>query len=100
MSGGACAGGGRWCEQAPGVNRLRRILAVEVSVAGLLELGLWLALPNVVIGILVAFTKPDYVQHFTEQFDLWLPAGAQIAGFGAATVLWPFLLIAPQICAN
>ncbi|MBO0679896.1 hypothetical protein JRC04_20705 [Mycolicibacterium sp. S2-37] len=81
------------------MNRLRRVLAVEISVAGLLELGLWLALPNVVIGIGVAFMKAQYAHHFAEQFELWLPAGAQLAGFGLAMVLWPILLFAPQVCA-
>ncbi|MCK0176135.1 hypothetical protein [Mycolicibacterium sp. F2034L] len=80
------------------MNRLRRLLSLEISIAGLLELGLWLALPNVVIGIVVAFLKPQYAHAFSEQFALWLPAGAHIAGFGTAMVLWPFLILAPHIC--
>ena len=77
---------------------LRRVLDVEVTIAGLLEFAMWLAVPHILIGVVFTFLQPDYVIQFEKQL-VHLPAGAHLVAFGESVLLWPVLLIAPQICA-
>lgn len=77
---------------------LRRILATEVTVADLIEIAMWLAVPHLLIGVVFTFLQPRYVQLFESQLDPGLPAGAQLISFGESVLLWPVLVIAPQIC--
>jgi hypothetical protein len=78
---------------------LRRLLYREVSIADLIEIAMWLAVPFLVIGVGFTFLHPEYVQFFEDQFATRLPAGADLAAFGQTTLLWPVLLIADHICA-
>lgn len=77
---------------------LRRLLQWEVSIADLLEIAMWLAIPFLVIGVGYTFFHPEYVQFFERQLATRLPAGADLAAFGQTTLLWPVLLIADHIC--
>ena len=78
---------------------LRRLLSMEVSIADLIEVAMWLAVPYLVIGIGFTFLHPEYVQFFETQLATRLPAGADLAAFGQTMLLWPVLLIADYICA-
>lgn len=77
---------------------LRRVLSAEVSIADLIEVAMWLAVPYLVIGVGFTFLNPDYVQFFESRLTTRLPAGADLVAFGQTTLLWPVLLIADYIC--
>lgn len=81
------------------VNGLRRLLSRKVSIEAMLEAAMWIAIPNLVIGIIWTFFNADDVARIESQLETRLPAGAELAGFGAATALWPFLLFGHEICA-
>lgn len=77
---------------------LRRVLGYRISVEALLELGLWLAIPYLMIGVGYTFFNAELVDHWYSQLELVLPAGANLVAFGLTTALWPLLLAAPGIC--
>lgn len=81
-------------------NVASRILNREVSVGAALEAGLWFAVPYVLIGVVVAFFHAEYVYMLARQFDVWLPAGADVAAFGQITVMWPGLLLTEGLCMH
>jgi hypothetical protein len=81
------------------VTLLRRILSRKVSVEAMIEVAMWLAIPYLIIGIGWAFVNPDYIKQVDSQLQTRLPAGSNIVAFGSATALWPFLLLAPDVCA-
>lgn len=78
--------------------RLRRLLSRKVSIEAMLEFGMWLAIPYVVIGIVWSFMHADYVGQLESELITRLPAGANLLAFGLTTALWPLLLIAPAVC--
>ena len=77
---------------------LRRILSRPVSVAALIELAVWLAVPYVVIGATWAFIHADRVRELEVTWNKALPAGSSLVAIGQATVLWPALLLLPTSC--
>lgn len=77
---------------------LRRLLGHRVSVAGLLETGLWLAIPYLLIGLVLTFLDPVPMQSMQSQLEFYLPAGANLVAFGQSTALWPVLLLLPFVC--
>jgi integral membrane sensor domain MASE1 len=77
---------------------LRDLLSRQVTVGGALEAALWLGLGYVMIGVVVTFFHPEYVQMLTAQFDSWLPAGGGLAAFGQITMMWPGILLAGDLC--
>ncbi len=80
------------------MSRVREILKRPVSVADILELGLWLAIPHVILGIVWALLHYDRVIALQAQWGQVLPAGGDVAGFGVAIALWPALLVLPEVC--
>ena len=64
----------------------------------LIEAGLWLALPYLVVGIGYTFVNAARVDWMQAQLELILPAGANIAAFAESILLWPLLLLTPLIC--
>lgn len=78
--------------------RLRRLLSRKVSVEAMLEFGMWLAIPYVLIGIGWSFMHADYVGQLESELILRLPAGANLVAFGFTIALWPLLLVAPTAC--
>ena len=80
------------------MSRLRGILRRRFKVADVLELGLWLAIPYVIAGIIWALFHYEVVTALQDQWGRWLPAGGEVAGFGIAIALWPALLLLPTVC--
>lgn len=77
---------------------LRRVLNHQVSIAQLIELALWLAIPYLLIGLTWAFFHVEVVQQFNDHLDKVLPAGAEVVSYVLAAALWPaLLLLAPVI---
>ncbi|OBK43915.1 hypothetical protein A5657_05190 [Mycobacterium kubicae] len=83
-----------------GLQLFRSTLARPISVGAMLELTMWLAVPYIVIGIAWAFLHAGKVQERQAYWDKLLPAGADIAALGEATVLWPALLLLPGGCSG
>jgi hypothetical protein len=77
---------------------VRRVLGHRVSVEALFEIGLWLALPYLVIGIGYTFLTADRVDWMEAQLAHYLPAGANIAAFGESILLWPLLVLNQLYC--
>lgn len=78
--------------------RLRRVLNYEVSIATLIEVAMWLAVPYLLIGLVWAFFHVEQVDQLQTQFNRILPAGSEVAAYVEAAVLWPVLLLLPPVC--
>jgi hypothetical protein len=83
---------------AAALARVRGALDHPVTVAALLELAMWLALPYLVVGVTWAFIHADKVHELEVGWNNVLPAGANIAAYGEATALWPAVLLLPTTC--
>ncbi|MGA5466022.1 hypothetical protein [Mycobacterium sp. NPDC050041] len=81
------------------MDALRRLLARELTVAGWLELGMWLAIPYLAIGIGFTFLQPEFARLAELRLQATLPAGANLVAFGESVLYWPVLLFAPEVCA-
>ncbi|MBJ7465859.1 MAG: hypothetical protein JHD38_19640 [Mycolicibacterium sp.] len=69
------------------------LLSRRVKVEAMIETLMWLALPYIVIGLVFTITHPDDVRALEKQVQTQQPAGADVASFGATTLLWPMMLI-------
>ena len=49
-------------------------------------------------GLRKILTHPDRVQQRQEQLQTRLPAGSDLVAFGEITMLWPVLMLAPEVC--
>lgn len=79
---------------------LRRALGHPVTVAALLEVAMWLAVPYILVGAAWSFVHADRVRELEVEWEKAVPAGANIAAFGEATALWPALLVLPVGCTG
>lgn len=81
------------------VAALRRLLSRKVSIEAMLEFAMWIAIPYLVVGIVWTFLNADDVARIEDRLHTRVPAGAELAAFGATTALWPFLLFGHEVCA-
>ena len=81
----------------PGLH-LRRVLDHPVTVAALLELAMWLAVPYIIVGVTWASVHENRVHELELEWNELFPGGADVAAFGEATALWPALLLLPTSC--
>jgi hypothetical protein len=84
---------------------LRRLLDRRVSVGGLTEVAVWLAVGYLAIGLTWSLFHPDGVLRIQEQLEqqLQLPAGTnyELAALGEASILWPVASVLPSLgCAH
>src|SRR6476619_3641967 len=88
-------------EQQPDMTMtgLRRLLSRKISIEAMLEFALWMAIPSLVIGIGWTFVNADDAARVESHLETRLPAGSELAAFGATTALWPLLLFGHEICA-
>jgi hypothetical protein len=77
---------------------LRRMLSRRVSVAAMIELAMWLAIPYILIGLVFAFFSAEQVQLIDTQLQTRLPAGSEIAAFIVTSLLWPASLVGIDVC--
>ena len=68
-------------------------LSRPVKVEAMIETLMWLAVPYIVIGLVFTIANPDDMRALEKQVQTQLPAGADVASFGATTLLWPMMLI-------
>lgn len=69
------------------------LLSRPVTVEAMIETLMWLLVPYIVIGLVFTVTHPEDVRALEKQVQTQLPAGADVASFGATTLLWPMMLI-------
>jgi hypothetical protein len=75
------------------------MLSRKVSIEAMLEFAMWMAIPYLVVGIVWTFLNADDVARIEDRLHTRVPAGAELAAFGATTALWPFLLFGHEVCA-
>jgi hypothetical protein len=68
-----------------------------VTVGASLETLLYLAVPYLLAGSVVTFFRMSYVDVLAAQWDRWMPAGADVAAFLQILVMWPGLLLTPNL---
>lgn len=78
--------------------RLRRVLNHEFSVGGLIELGCYLMIPYLCVGMAWAVVHPDQVQQIQARIERVSPAGADLAAWGLTMALWPASLQIAAAC--
>ena len=81
------------------VTGVRRLLSRKVSVEAMIEAAMRLAIPYLLVGIGWTFLNADDVARIEAQLKTSIPAGSDLAAFGATTALWPFLLVGDEVCA-
>jgi hypothetical protein len=81
------------------LTRLRRLLSRKVSIEAMIETAMWIAIPYLVVGIVWTFLNADDVARIEDRLTTRIPAGSELAAFGATTALWPFLLFGHEVCA-
>ncbi len=79
--------------------RTRSLLARRISVEGMIEFGLWMAIPYLVIGLTWAFFNVTKVRHLEELLKSAIPAGGGVAAYLLVAGLWPVYLLLPSVCA-
>ena len=77
---------------------LRRLLSRRVSVEAMIEFAMWMAIPYVVIGLVVAFFSAEQVQLIDIQLKTMVPAGADVGAYGLAALLWPAMVGGVDVC--
>ncbi|WP_156613933.1 hypothetical protein [Mycobacterium sp. 852002-51961_SCH5331710] len=77
---------------------LRRLLSRRISVEAMLELGMWLAIPYLLIGLVWAFFDAEQVQLIDTAFRTRIPAGSDIGAFMATALFWPANLVGFELC--
>jgi hypothetical protein len=76
----------------------RSLLSRRLSVADVIEIHLWLAVPYVTIGLGWAFFNVDKVRHIEETLQTLVPAGGGMAAYLLVAGLWPVYLLVPTVC--
>ncbi len=79
---------------------LQRVLEYQVSVAALIEVALWLAIPYLAIGFVWSFLHAEQVQQIQTRLEKVLPAGADVAAFGLTAALWPASIEIADACPS
>lgn len=89
-----------WCDVAAARTATRRLLSRRLSVADVIEIGMWLAVPYLMIGLAWAFFHVGEVRHIEDLLQTRLPAGAQMAAYLVVAGLWPVYLLVPALCVG
>jgi hypothetical protein len=76
----------------------RSVLSRRLSVADVIELHLWLAIPYVTIGLGWAFFHVDKVRRLEDALQTLVPAGGGMAAYLLVAALWPVYLLVPTVC--
>jgi hypothetical protein len=82
------------------MNLLRRVLQFKVSVAALIEVALWLAVPYLAIGFVWAMVHAEQTQRIQDRLENVLPADTDLAAFGLTAALWPASIQIADACPS
>jgi hypothetical protein len=80
------------------MNRLRGVLSHQVSIAALIEIALWLAIPYLSIGLVWAFLHAGQVGQVETRLSKVMPAGADVAAVGVTALWWPASIEIANAC--
>ena len=78
--------------------RFRPVLSYQVSIAALIEVALWLAIPYLSIGFVWAFLHAGQVEQIKARLSEVMPASADVAAFGVTAALWPASIQIANAC--
>ncbi|MDF2827520.1 MAG: hypothetical protein K0R01_803 [Mycobacterium sp.] len=78
--------------------RARRLLGRKVSVEAMIEFGLWLAIPHILIGLGYALLRYETITALEDRLQPLLPAAADLVAFGMVASLWPLFVVVPELC--
>lgn len=76
---------------------MRRVLGYRVSVAAMIEVGLWVVAAYIAIGMGWAFFHDEQVRLLQTGLETRMPAGADIAAYLTTAALWPWELLGVQL---
>ncbi|KUI19164.1 hypothetical protein AU193_14115 [Mycobacterium sp. GA-1285] len=79
---------------------LRRLLSRRVSVEAMIEAGMWLSIPYLLIGLVWAFFDAEQVQLIDTALRTRIPAGSDIGAFVVTAVFWPANLFGIELCVS
>ncbi|KUH96668.1 hypothetical protein AU190_06580 [Mycolicibacterium acapulense] len=77
---------------------LRHLLSRRVSVEAMIEAGMWLSIPYLLIGLVWAFFDAEQVQLIDTALRTRIPAGSDIGAFMVTAVFWPANLFGFELC--
>jgi hypothetical protein len=80
-------------------SRARRLLGRKVSVEAMVEFGLWLAIPHILIGLGYSLLRYETITALEKQLQPLLPAAADLVAFGLVASLWPLFAVVPDLCS-
>lgn len=78
---------------------MKRLLSRKLSVGDVIEIGMWCAIPYLIVGLVWAFFGVEDVQHLEGLLQTRIPAGADMAAYLLVTALWPVYLMVPTVCS-
>ncbi|KWX65744.1 hypothetical protein [Mycobacterium sp. NAZ190054] len=76
----------------------RSVLSRRFCVADVIELGLWLLIPYVTIGLAWAFFRVEEVRQLENLLQVQIPAGGEILAYLLVAALWPIQVLLPAAC--
>jgi hypothetical protein len=77
---------------------LRRVLSRRVSVEAMIEFVMWLAIPYLIIGFVLAFIDAEQVQAMETSLRGRMHAGSEIVSLVLTASMWPLTLIGADMC--
>lgn len=77
---------------------LRALLSRRVSVAAMIEIAMWLAIPYLLIGLVWAFFDAEQVRAIETALQNRLPAGSEVLAYVQTSVMWPFMMLGADVC--
>jgi hypothetical protein len=87
-------------DNAPGgaLGWLGRVANFQVSISALIEVGVWLAVPYLCIGVVWSLFHPEQVARIQTRLESVVPTGADVGAFGLTTALWPASIQIADAC--
>jgi hypothetical protein len=77
---------------------VQRLLNYQVSIAALVEVAFWLAIPYLCIGLAWTVMHPEQMAQIQARLEAVSPVGADVGAFGLMTALWPASLQIANAC--
>ncbi|MGP4055152.1 hypothetical protein ACTWP6_10090 [Mycobacterium sp. 4D054] len=78
----------------------RSVLSRRFCLADVIELGLWLAIPYVTVGLVWAFFRVEEVRLLETSLNTLMPAGGGLLAYLLVAALWPVQLLLPAVCVT
>jgi hypothetical protein len=76
----------------------RRVLSRRLSVADVIEIALWLAIPYLIVGLVWSFWHVEDVRRLEDLLQNRMPTGQEMVAYLLVAGLWPVYLVLPAVC--